>query len=219
MPYSPLQKDILKKLQHKETVFFVQVGSNDGMRGDPLHAISVMNKNWEGIFIEPVGYLFERLKRNYGNSDRFIFEKQAIAPSLGKVDFFYVSEEAKAELGDEVPNWYDQLGSFDKNHILEHLDGILEPYILSERINTLPLQDMLGKHKVTRVDLIHIDAEGYDYRVLSTIDFSRCKPSVILYEHIHLSDVERKSAESLLKKNGYSYVQYGGDTLASIKNQ
>jgi len=212
-----MQKKILKNLKRKNSIFFVQVGSNDGIQGDPLHNIIVTNNNWKGIFIEPVGFLFERLKRNYGNSDRFIFEKQAIAPSMGVAEFFYVSEKAKAELGDALPYWYDQLGSFDRNHILKHLDGILEPYILSETINTIPLQDIFDKHKVTRVDLIHIDTEGYDYSVLSTIDFSRYKPSVILYEHKHLSDVESKSAESLLIKNGYSCVQCGGDTLATIK--
>ena len=215
---SILESSILKKLERKESIFFVQVGSNDGMQGDPLHNIIVTNSNWKGIFIEPVGFLFERLKKNYENSNRFIFENQAIAPSKGMLEFFYVSEKAKAELGDELPYWYDQLGSFDKNHILKHLDGVLEPYILSEGIQTTPLSDILDKHKVTTIDLIHIDTEGYDYKVLSTIDFSRFKPSVILYEHMHLSDVESKSAESLLNKNGYSCVQYGGDTLATIKD-
>lgn len=216
--FSLIQKNILINLKLKKSIFFVQVGSNDGVQGDPLHSIIVRNDNWKGIFIEPVSYLFERLKRNYGKSDRFIFEKQAIAPTMGAVEFFYVSEEAKAELGGALPYWYDQVGSFDKNHILKHLDGILEPYILSERIVTIPLQNILDKHKVSRVDLIHIDTEGYDYKVLTTIDFSRNKPSVILYEHMHLSDDEVKSAKSLLEKNGFSCVQYGGDTLATVKD-
>lgn len=212
-----LKKNILKSLKHKDSVFFVQVGSNDGTHGDPLHDIIVAHKNWNGIFIEPVGYLFKRLRRNYGSSNRFIFERKAIAPDRGAVEFFYVSEKAKAELGETLPYWYDQLGSFDKNHILKHLNGILEPYVLSERINTVPLQDIFDKHKVRRIDLLHIDTEGHDYKVLSTIDFSRYKPAVILYEHVHLSDVEREYAESLLKKNGYSCRQYGGDVLATIK--
>ena len=165
-----------------------------------------------------MGYLFERLKNNYGPSDRFIFEKEAISPNRGMTEFFYVSENAKKELGDKLPYWYDQLGSFNKDHILKHLDGILEPYIVSEKINTIPLQDIFDKHKVKKVDLIHIDTEGYDYKVLLTIDFSKYRPRVILYEHKHLSDFERKSSESLLKNNGYICTQYGGDTLATIKS-
>jgi FkbM family methyltransferase len=209
-----IQKIILKHIKHKNSIFFVQVGSNDGLQGDPFYDIIVTNNKWKGIFIEPVGFLFERLKRHYGNSDRFIFENKAIAPSQGELEFFYVSEQAKAELGDALPWWYDQIGSFDKNHILKHLDGLLEPYILSEKINAVPLHDIFDKHKVKEVDIVHIDTEGYDYKVLSTINFSIYKPSVILYEHHHLSDVESKAAELLLKKNGYSCFQYGGDTLA-----
>jgi FkbM family methyltransferase len=218
VPYTQIQKEILKNVKPQSPVFFVQVGSNDGMQGDPLHNIVVRNKNWRGIFIEPVGYLFERLKRNYRNSGRFIFEKKAIAPSSGTAEFFWVSEKAKADLGDALPYWYDQLGSFDKNNILRPLGGMLEPYIQSEKIKTIPLQGILDKYKVPKVDLLHIDAEGYDYKVLSTFDLSIYKPSVILYEHKHLSDIERNAAESLLGINGYACVEYGGDTLATISD-
>lgn len=216
--YTLLQKKIMHILKWKDSIFFVQIGSNDGLQGDPLHDIIITNKKWKGIFIEPVGYLFERLQRNYRNQDRFIFEKEAIAPSRGVVKFFYVSEKAKAELGDALPYWYDQLGSFDKNHILKQLEGMLEPYILTEEVITVPLQEVLDKHKATKVDLIHIDTEGYDYKVLSMIDFSKYKPFVILYEHMHLSDGEKKAAETLLKQHGYSCIQYDNDTLATIKN-
>ena len=197
-----IRKQILRNLKQNNSVFFVQVGSNDGVKGDPLHDLINKNKDWEGIFIEPVGYLYGRLKLNYGDAKRFIFENIAIGPSIGMSEFFYVSEKAKHELGDRLPYWFDQLGSFDRNHILKHLDGILEPYILSEEIKTIPLVDLLEKHKVTEIDLIHIDTEGYDYQVLSTVDFSKYKPSVILYEHEHLSDIEKRSAESLLNQNG-----------------
>jgi FkbM family methyltransferase len=212
-----LQKQILKNLKQKNTIFFVQVGSNDGFQGDPLHDLIILSKKWKGIFIEPVGFLFDRLRNNYGNSDRFIFEKKAITSNIGVMEFFYVSEKAKSEIGNALPFWYDQLGSFDKNHILRHLNGILEPYILSEQIEAVRLQDICDKHKVTEIDLLHIDTEGYDYKVLSTLDFSKYKPSIILYEHKNLSDVERRSAESLLRKNGYSCITYGIDTLAIIK--
>ncbi|MBT8114607.1 MAG: hypothetical protein KJP04_04470, partial [Arenicella sp.] len=78
-PALEVQQHILKILSGKTSVFFVQVGSNDGIHGDPLHDIIATNKNWIGIFIEPVGFLFERLVRNYGISKRFIFENKAIA--------------------------------------------------------------------------------------------------------------------------------------------
>ena len=71
--HSTIQRNILKNLKRKDFVFFIQVGSNDGKMGDPIDNIIVTNNNWKGIFSEPVGFLFERLKQNYGISDRFIF--------------------------------------------------------------------------------------------------------------------------------------------------
>ena len=216
-PAPELQRQILKALKEKDSVFFVQVGSNDGLRDDPIQELISGNKKWRGIFIEPVRYLFDRLKHNYGNSNRFIFENKAISSNKSAMCFFYVSDKAKSELGDSLPDWHDQLGSFDKNHILKHLGGIVEPYILSEKIEAVSLQDIFDKHKITEIDLLHIDTEGHDYKVLSTLDFSRYKPSVILYENNHLSDVERKLSESLLTKNGYNSLPCGRDVLAIIK--
>jgi hypothetical protein len=48
--------------------------------------------------------------------------------------------------GGELPFWYDQLGSFEKRHILRHLDGALEPYIVSEAVLCVPLADVLLEH-------------------------------------------------------------------------
>jgi FkbM family methyltransferase len=201
---SPLQKTILESLGRNRSVFFVQVGANDG----------ILDQGWRGLFIEPVGFLFERLKKNYGDTGRFIFENTAIAPAAGEIEFYYVSEKAKLELGDALPYWYDQLGSFDKSHILQYFDGALEPYIVSQKIAAAPLRDILERHRVSSVDILHIDTEGYDYKVLSTLDFSSHKPTVVLYEHKHLSPDEKAAAESLLVAQGYRCSTHDGDTLA-----
>src|ERR1700692_184685 len=54
--------------------FFVNIGANDGVAGDPLVDLIRHNGWCKGIFVEPVSFLFERLRKNYGSSDRFIFE-------------------------------------------------------------------------------------------------------------------------------------------------
>ena len=214
---SVLQQEITTGLKNRDPVFFVQVGSNDGVQGDPLRDLIVSNRNWRGIFIEPVGYLYDKLIKNYGDSHRFIFERLAISSSRGTSDFYYVSEKARAELGDALPYWYDQLGSFSRAHILKHLDGMLEPYIVSRKVEVSTLQDVLEKNEVSKLDLLHIDTEGHDYEVLSALDFSRYKPTVILYEHKHLSAADRNAADALLEEHGYLCKLYEGDTLGIIQ--
>jgi FkbM family methyltransferase len=212
-----IQKNIKEFLKNKSSVFFIQVGSNDGLQGDSIRDLIINDESWSGIFIEPVGFIFQNLKRNYGNKVRFIFENVAIAEKKGYAKFYYVSEQAKVDLGDKLPYWYDQLGTFDKNHILKHCDGELEPYIVEEDIECLPLQDILTRNNVQAIDLLHIDTEGYDYKVLSQVDFVGYKPLVMLYENTHLGVEERQKAELLLKTNDYRVTEYGGDTLAILQ--
>ncbi len=212
----PLQEEIRRCLAGISAVYFIQVGSNDGAQGDPIHHLVRRNRKWAGIFIEPVPFLFERLKANYGSSRRFVFENVAIGQERGNALFHYVSAHARDALGERLPFWYDQLGSFDRNHIIKHLDGLLEPYIVDVELPCLPLQDILDRNAVQRVDLLHIDTEGYDYQVLSQFDFNRYKPRVVLYEHKHLGSAARQQAEQLLRRHGYQLQPWAGDTLATL---
>ena len=62
--------------------------------------------------------------------------------------------------------------------------------------------------------MLHIDAAGYDYRVLQTIDLRMHRPLVVMYEHRHLTAVERESARRLLVQSGYRLMTFAADTLA-----
>ncbi len=214
----PVATDKIEEiLRKKPSVFFVQVGANDGVQADPIHNLISRNKTWTGIFIEPVGFLFQRLVKNYHNDKRFIFENVATGIERRKMKFYYVSEDAKAQLGDDLPLWYDQLGSFNKDHILTHFNEKIEPYVVEEEIECVPLQEILQRNKVKKIDLLHIDTEGFDYKVLSQVNFEIYKPLVVLYEHRHLSVDEKEKAKLLLKRSGYSLCECGGDTLAIFK--
>ncbi|ROH92027.1 FkbM family methyltransferase [Stagnimonas aquatica] len=209
----PLEAEIRAALRNLDRVHFVQVGSNDGTQGDPLHRLLRRDRRWRGLFIEPVGFLFERLRQNYAGDARFDFANVAIAAEPGSAAFYYVSEQAKAALGERLPYWYDQLGSFDRQHIVKHLDGLLEPYIVETALPCLPLQSVLDQHRVDRIDVLHIDTEGYDWQVLRMFDLQRYRPSVVLYEHKHLSPDDRQQARQRLKDAGYSLRTGRDDTL------
>ena len=99
---------------------------------------------------------------------RFIFENKALSSEPATLEFFYVSESAKNEL-EEVPYWYDQLGSFNRQHIVKHLNGQLEPYIVSKKIECDTLMNLIEYHSIETVDLLHIDTEGHDYQIILAI--------------------------------------------------
>jgi FkbM family methyltransferase len=202
---------IIRRAFNNRPAFFVQVGSNDGLSGDPLHDLIVVNPLWHGIFIEPVDYALQRLVQNYGPSERFVYEQIAIAEEAGEREFYFVSEQALRDPA--VPLLSDKLGSFDRSHIMKH-SSLLETYIISKTVRCDSLDSVLRRHDVTHIDIVHIDVEGYDYNVLRQIDFVRYKPRLILYEHAHLNNDELFKSRELLKSHRYKLVNCGLDTMA-----
>jgi len=64
------------------------------------------------------------------------------------------------------------------------------------------------------IDLLQIDAEGYDYEIIRSIDFDTVKPAIIHYEHMVLSEADRNACLELLASHGYRIVLQDNDTLA-----
>ena len=115
------------------------------------------------------------------------------------------------ETDDALPNWYDQLGSFDQQIILGHKDRIpnIEDYIVSAAVDCMSFNTLIEAHRISHIDLILIDAEGYDFQILQQIDFSRFAPELVIYEHIHLPADDKQRARALLTERGY--VIFNGD--------
>lgn len=115
-----------------------------------------------------------------------------------------------------IPNKCDQMGSFDRNHILRHR-AALSPYVITQRVPCERLSAVLDRIYVKNVDILHIDTERYDYRVLKQIDFTKIFPKLNLYEHQHLSADELRAAINLLDLHRYRSVNFGLDTRAIAK--
>ena len=182
----------------EEEAFVLQIGSNDGKTGDPIYPLLQKNKNWKALFVEPVPGSFEKLKANYPDPNRFRFENVAINEGQ-KMTFYWVDPKAVTAIPD-LPYWFDQLGSFDEEHILKHFDGQLAPYIISRELEGVTLSDLLQRNQIDQIDLLHIDTEGYDWKILSQLELDQLEPVFILYEQNHLSDMEKKASIQFLQE-------------------
>lgn len=189
----------------------VQIGSNDGETNDPLRKLLLSRRHWRALFVEPVPYLFDRLTRNYPRDPRFAFENVAITRDEGAV-FYWVDASAKQHVSN-LPPWFDQLGSFDRGHITKHLDGILEPFIVSSPVRCMTLSQLLDHHAIRHIGILHIDTEGHDWQVLSQLDLNVHEPDVILFEHRHLSPIDKQSSLQFLAER-YEIYDLGRDYLA-----
>lgn len=214
-PCMPI-KVCIENFFKKKSVFFIQIGAHDGVSDDSIHDLIIKKNNWTGIFIEPIKYLFEKLKNNYGCSSRFIFENIAIAQKNCVKKFYYIEKDARNSFRPSLPFWYDELGSFRKSHIIKHFGPKIDPFIVEKNINCITFDELCRRNKVCRIDLLSIDAEGYDYRILSQVDFSKYSPLAILIEYKHLSKIEKVKLAYLLKINDYKIIKYQ-DSLLALK--
>lgn len=192
---------------------FVKIGACDGITDDPCSDILLANSNWRGLLVEPVPYCFDRLRANFPDPRRFCWEQVAIGASAGEGTFYYVDARA-IESVPSLPTWFDQLGSFDRHHIMKHLDGALGPFIIECKVQVCRLSNVLMRNGIQDVHLLHIDAEGHDYEVLTTLDFAKYAPLSIFVEHKHLPAAQKTQMIHLLREHGYSVRDCGEDYFA-----
>jgi FkbM family methyltransferase len=189
---------------------FVQVGANDGVTLDPLRR-QILLRQWSGVHVEPVPSIFERLRVNTG-CRRLALENVAIADRSGLLPFYSVSDDPA--LG--FPAWVKLLGSFRREVVESHAQFVpqIASHVICTPVPTMTWGELLDRHGRDRIDIVQIDAEGYDYQLLRTFPFERCLPSLMMYEHRHLSEPDRQACRSLLERQGYELLPLEFDTLA-----
>lgn len=188
--------------------FFIQIGSADGKSGDPIYSF-VVKYQWRGILVEPIPYLYEKLKENYKNQDRLFFENVAISSEAGDKNFYYIKSQNPES---ESTPWYERLGSLNREHLTKHVDKIKkripgDNLIIREKVKCHNIDFLLNKYNVQKINLLHIDAEGYDYEIIKMIPFHKIKPDMIFYEEKHLGPGDRVLCKNLLKSNGYKLIK------------
>lgn len=191
---------------------FVQIGSNDGKKHDPIYA-SLMKYKWTGVMVEPVKYVFERLRANYESFVRIRLENVAVAKTAGSMPFYHLAKASAADR-EKLPPWYDELGSFNKNVVLKHVEQIpdLEERLICTQVPCVTFSELCIRNGIEAVDLIHMDTEGYDYEIIKSIDFASARPILLIYEHKHLNDVDRLECKQKLQNLGYWLYETDADT-------
>ena len=222
--------DIKSHLNHIPNKTIIQIGSHVGNTiNDPIFEMADENTNL--ILIEPVPFLFERLKRNYkmklpNHFHNIIFINKAVADFIGEIEFTIPSANNDFQ---NLPYWVTQLGSTNANHLKKHLPDLVVETI---KVKTTTINEIVKNYQLKDIYLLKTDAEGMDYRILMNYDFSKyIKPMQILFEHNHMDGTFTvgKNYQSLMSKLehfGYkmvidanNYYRLGGskaDTLMEL---
>lgn len=205
-PHSPTQRVLAALARKGAAVRFVQIGSNDAKHGDPLRAY-IRRHGWRGTMIEPVPYVFARLVDEWRTVPGLRFLNCAVSEEAGERTFYYL-----AQTSDPLPPWYDQLGSFDRQHLLKHAAAIadIDARICAQRVPCRAVADVVGDD----VDLVHCDVEGYDDRIVLALLRAGRRPAVVIFEHVHLDPLQRERVDRALAAAGYLVIDDHPDSVA-----
>lgn len=192
---------------------FVQIGSNDGKKNDPISPY-ILKNGWKGILVEPEISNFKKLTNNYSKVNGLIFENLGIGPVRGEMLFYRLKD-----ITDQEPGWYDQVGSFDRETFIKniHYGQDLEKRITSEPLPVITFEDLLKKNNFPKVDLLHTDTEGFDYKILRSINFAEYDIKIVLFEGEWMTQFELRELIQYLRKYNYNIFRCGVD-YAGVKN-
>ena len=195
--------------------FVVQIGANDGTAGDPLME-GFRKTRWTGLLVEPVPHLYEMLVARYRNRPGVQMECAAISTRDGEASLYRLRS-----IPGQTPQWFEQLATLDREVLLKHRSSIpeIDSLLIEERVPTVRLDTLLARHGISRIDLLVIDAEGHDFEILRTLDLARFRPTLLMFEHQHLSENDKDAAYALLKTAGYNLRETPeGDAIAWPKS-
>lgn len=193
-----------------EDIFILQIGAMDGKTFDPVHEY-ITRFGWQGLLVEPVKEHFEALKETYKAHQGIVLANVAVVEQDGEVILHRVRKEDVEAA--RVPKWGNGLASLYRDRNALAFDNV-KPYIIEERVQGQRLSTLLDYHRLPRIDVLQIDAEGHDYSILKQFDFTRYQPLVIHVEIVNMPKPEQTACKRLLDANGYIHTKAGYDLLA-----
>ena len=190
----------------------VQIGANDGKRSDPYRPL-IQKYGLQGVLVEPIPSVFEDLKSTYRDQNGLSFENSAIGTEHGVLPLYVVRD------GSGVTS---TCASFDRDLVLKISKGLVSaPPISSIQVPVLTFDELIDKHDIQQISLLAIDAEGWDYKILKSVNFEKVKPALISFEHDHLTYDEQIEACQFLGSKGYKIIRspFCSDTMALLERE
>ena len=197
------------------TITALNIGSMDGIMFDEMFGYTKMY-NFNVLYVEPIPYLFDRLKTNIG--DGGLFENSAISDYNGEIEMMTIDQEV-IDGGLVHSCFYGMSAVYPpKNGLGSEFDRpTVEKYGKLVKVPCITFETLMDKHKLNNFDIVKIDAEGHDYKIFKQIDLKKYTPKVIRLEWINLSEQEQNEIIEIFKSNNFIYEISGQDIVGLPK--
>ena len=197
----------------------VVIGAHSG-----IHIKDLISEyaNQKVLLVEPVPYNYQILENDYKNNENIFISRNAIFDEAKKDNFYHVKKDSIKKLG---KHWASQIGSFDKNHILNHKNkrfDIKDDDIQITEVEFITFQDLVKKYSINSINKLQIDVEGAEYKIMNSIDYNKIKIRNIFFESKHFDGTftegeKLKEIKDKLISNGYNLKQIDKENILATK--
>lgn len=185
----------------------LEIGAMDGVRYDPLRPHLVQRK-WRATVVEPLPDMFELLRHNYAACPWVRCVNVAITEQSGALTMFRVDPEEAARRG--APDWVHGISSAFKGSTLKYLDDMVS----EQTVTGMSFAEFVREFSIDRIDVLQIDTEGYDWKILRQIDLGKWNIGLVQIEIINLMPRDRLQVFSYFEAAGYEWSYDGMDVTA-----
>ena len=164
---------------------YVDVGSYHPIKGSLTY--DLYKKNWSGINIDL---------------------------SKISIDLFNIARPNDINLRAAITDYDGKTFYYENSPINQQNSMIENPLAKKIEIDCFKLNTILDKNEIKKIDYLNIDAEGNDFKVISTFDFERFKPLLVSIEFNNYDSDKLLESDIniLMKNNDYKLISKFGVT-------
>lgn len=211
----------------QKKINILQVGANDGSINDPLFGFVSRNTDRVRIIlVEPQEQILPYLEDNYA----FQKEKCIFNGAIGSAQELTLYQIRKEFWGNLVvpyatgwPDYRAPTGVTSASY--EHVSAWLSRHYFGKTpftdvieevsVECLDVISLLKKAQLFEtLDVLQVDAEGYDDEVIYASNIDKLRPSIINFELANLSAEKAEDLKKFLCEYGYTLSRHGIDGLA-----
>ena len=186
----------LKKYLNFENGFFIEVGAHDGIfQSNTLNLEESLG--WKGILIEPSLNAYLECIKN---------RPKSICINLALTSFeqykkkeFVFGDFNSSPMSSVAAN---RSGFSKFENLKNYLYGITKKKL--RPVSAAPLQLIIDKIGIDKVDFLSLDVEGFEYEVLKGVNFNKCRPKYILIE---VREIQKKNIFDLMLSLNYTFLE------------
>lgn len=210
VPSGILDGILVKLFGEARGLTLVQIGANDGLRADPFQR-HITARAWHALLVEPLPVFYSQLTALYSGNPRVTCLNAAVDDLCGQREIHQLDPGLR-----HLPDWAWGLASFDRDRVLQAARelGRDERDLQTSTVATVDWNTIWDRLGDQRCDVLAIDTEGQDLRLLRLANLSLRQPRIIHFEHACTPQSERLDFYQELMALGYEIATDGPDTIA-----